>query len=82
MDFGNSCWTFEHYSYSIQTLEYKGIETILRFDYNEKADIWSLACMVYELITGVYLFRPKENNGVSKEEDLLALMTETLGPIP
>ncbi|MFN9959682.1 MAG: protein kinase domain-containing protein [bacterium] len=42
----------------MQTLEYRGIETILGFEYNEKVDIWSLGCMIYELITGRYLFEP------------------------
>ena len=44
--------------------------------------------MVYELITSEYLFRPKESyniikgGNISKTEDHLALMMETLGAIP
>ena len=68
--------------------EYRGIETILGFDYENNCDIWSLACMLYELLTNNYLFRPKDGshylelgNGYTEHNDHLALMIETLGAI-
>lgn len=50
--------------------------------YDEKVDMWSLGCMIFELITGDYLFKPKTRSDYSEDEDHLALMIETLGPIP
>lgn len=38
--------------------------------------------MIFELLTGKDLFRPKKGKTYSKNEDHLALMIETLGAIP
>ena len=62
LDFGNACWKETHFTQNIQTREYRGIETILGFDYEDNCDIWSLACMIYELLTNNYLFRPKDGS--------------------
>jgi serine/threonine-protein kinase SRPK3 len=40
-----------------------------------------LGCTIYELITGDYLFKPQKGSNFSTEEDHLALMIETLGPM-
>jgi serine/threonine protein kinase len=82
LDFGNGCWTNKHFTQNIQTREYRGIETILDFEYQDNVDIWSLACMVFELLTADYLFKPKQTKYASEDDDHLALMIETLGPIP
>ena len=34
-----------------------------------EADIWSLACMVFELATGDYLFDPKASDEYPRDED-------------
>jgi hypothetical protein len=41
--------------------------------------MWSLACTVFELVTGDYLFEPKKGKHFSKNEDHLALIAELLG---
>merc|ERR1719313_649435 len=58
-DLGNACWTTKHFSDDIQTRQYRGPETIINAGYDCSADIWSLACMTFELVTGDYLFDPK-----------------------
>ena len=61
IDFGNGCWVNKHFTQNIQTCEYRGIETILGLNYEANCDIWSLGCMVFELITNNYLFDPKSS---------------------
>ena len=53
---------------------------ILGGEYDESADIWSLACMLFELVTGDYLFDPKKGKTYRKNDDHLALITELIGP--
>mmetsp|Transcript_2382 Transcript_2382/g.3637 ORF Transcript_2382/g.3637 Transcript_2382/m.3637 type:complete len:138 (+) Transcript_2382:1438-1851(+) len=78
-DMGNACYLDKHYSDIIQTREYRSPEVIMGGDYDESADIWSLACMVFELVTGDYLFDPKKGKTFRKNDDHLALITELIG---
>ena len=51
-------------------------------NYNTTADIWSFACMIFELITGDFLFEPKRGQYYDKDDDHLAQMIELLGKLP
>ena len=44
--------------------------------------MWSLACMIFELVTGDFLFEPRAGREYSRDEDHLAQMIELLGKIP
>lgn len=79
VDMGNACYTHEHFSDIIQTREYRSPEVMINADYDTSADMWSLACMVFELITGDYLFDPKKGKTFKKNDDHLALITELIG---
>jgi serine/threonine-protein kinase SRPK3 len=81
-DLGNACWTDKHFSEDIQTRQYRSPEVLMGSGYDTSADIWSLACMVFELVTGDYLFDPKGSDEYPRDEDHLALIIELLGPIP
>ena len=81
VDMGNACYTDKHYSDVIQTREYRSPEVILEGEYDESADIWSLACMVFELVTGDYLFDPKKGKTYSKNDDHLASVSELIGEL-
>lgn len=81
-DLGNACWVNHHFSTEIQTRQYRSPEVILGIDYNHTADIWSFACMLFELLTGDFLFDPRSNDEFGKDEDHLAQMIETLGLMP
>jgi serine/threonine protein kinase len=81
-DLGNACWLNRHFAEEIQTRQYRSPEVILGAGYSCSADLWSLACMCFELITGDYLFDPKTAEEYSRDEDHLALCMELLGEMP
>merc|ERR1740121_673805 len=81
-DLGNACWVERHFSDEIQTRQYRSPETIINAGYDTSADLWSLACMIFELVTGDYLFDPKASEEYPRDEDHLALFVELLGPMP
>lgn len=90
-DFGNSCFADGILNELIQTRQYRSPEVLLGLNYDSSADIWSLACMTFELATRHHLFDPtlsdsdKEEN--SKNRELfdavhLSMIESVLGPIP
>jgi len=79
VDLGNACWTFKRFTEDVQTREYRAPEAILGATYGTEIDIWSVACIVFELLTGDFLFNPKAGKHYSKSEDHLALMIELIG---
>eukprot|EP01006_Ploeotia_vitrea_P036520 TRINITY_DN66028_c6_g1_i1.p1 TRINITY_DN66028_c6_g1~~TRINITY_DN66028_c6_g1_i1.p1 ORF type:complete len:745 (+),score=378.50 TRINITY_DN66028_c6_g1_i1:260-2236(+) len=83
-DLGNACWVNRHFTDDVTTRQYRAPEVIVGCPYSTPIDVWSLACIVFELITGDYLFDPKEDPDErhSRDEDHLALMTELLGKFP
>ncbi|CAD7930627.1 unnamed protein product [Amoebophrya sp. A25] len=82
VDLGNACWTHTHFSDDIQTRQYRSPEVMIGSGYDTSSDIWSLACMTFELLTGDYLFDPKPSDEYPRDEDHLALCVELLGKIP
>jgi serine/threonine-protein kinase SRPK3 len=84
VDFGNACWTYSHFTEDIQTRQYRSPEVILGLRYTSQCDIWSLACVIFELVTGDILFDPREDskNIFSREANHLSLISELLGPLP
>ncbi|KAL5196711.1 hypothetical protein ABZP36_000223 [Zizania latifolia] len=82
VDFGNACWADKQFTDFIQTRQYRAPEVILGSGYSFPVDMWSFACIAFELATGEMLFTPKEGQGYSEDEDHLALMMEVLGKIP
>ncbi|XP_038578658.1 SRSF protein kinase 1a isoform X2 [Micropterus salmoides] len=81
-DLGNACWVHKHFTEDIQTRQYRSLEVLIGSGYSTPADIWSTACMAFELATGDYLFEPHSGEDYSRDEDHLALMIELLGKIP
>ncbi|XP_010891689.3 SRSF protein kinase 3 isoform X2 [Esox lucius] len=81
-DLGSSCWVYKHFCEEIQTRQYRSLEVLLGSDYGPPADIWSVACLAFELVTGDSLFEPKAGKTFSVEEDHIAHIIELLGKIP
>ncbi|XP_059296541.1 uncharacterized protein LOC132049661 isoform X2 [Lycium ferocissimum] len=82
VDFGNACWTYKQFTDNIQTRQYRCPEVIVGSKYPTSADLWSFACICFELATGDALFDPHSGDNFDRDEDHLALMMELLGTMP
>ncbi|QCD88080.1 Protein kinase [Vigna unguiculata] len=82
VDFGSACWTYKQFTNDIQTRQYRCPEVLLGSKYSTPADLWSFACICFELATGDVLFDPHSGDNYDRDEDHLALMMELVGKIP
>ncbi|KAG0131672.1 hypothetical protein HOY82DRAFT_331171 [Tuber indicum] len=74
IDFGSSCFEHEKVYTYIQSRFYRSPEVILGMTYGMPIDMWSLGCILAELLTGYPIF-PGEN-----EQEQLACIMEVFGP--
>ncbi|XP_073498869.1 SRSF protein kinase 3-like [Phyllobates terribilis] len=81
-DLGSACWTYKPFSEEIQTQQYRALEVLLGSGYSTPADIWSTACMAFEMATSFYLFEPQAGKNFSRDDDHIACIIELLGRIP
>ncbi|XP_034392233.1 SRSF protein kinase 3 [Cyclopterus lumpus] len=81
-DLGNACWVHKHFTEDIQTRQYRALEVLIGAEYGPPADIWSTACMAFELATGDYMFEPHSGEDYTRDEDHIAHVIELLGSIP
>ncbi len=81
-DLGNACWTDHHFTNDIQTRQYRCPEVIIGAKWGPSADMWSAACMFFELLTGDYLFDPAPGSKYNKDDDHIAQIIELLGDFP
>ncbi|KAJ4840579.1 hypothetical protein Tsubulata_006298 [Turnera subulata] len=68
VDFGNACWTHKQFTNDIQTRQYRCPEVILGSKYSTSADLWSFACICFELATGDVLFDPHSGENFDRDE--------------
>ena len=80
-DLGNATPTRKHYTEDIQTRQYRAPEAIVgRTDWGATADMWSVACVLFELLTAEYLFDPQSQGDLfGKDDDHVAQIIELLG---
>lgn len=69
IDFGSSCYTSEKVYTYIQSRFYRSPEVILGMVYDQRIDMWSLGCILAELITGHPLFM-----GENEKEQIACIM--------
>lgn len=82
-DLGNATWVEHHFTDDIQTRQYRCPEVILGARWGTSADIWSVACIIFELLTGGdYLFDPASGSRYSKDDDHIAQIMELMGEFP
>ncbi|RZC82391.1 hypothetical protein C5167_045178 [Papaver somniferum] len=68
VDFGNACWTYKQFTSDIQTRQYRCPEVLLGSKYSTSADLWSFACICFELATGDVLFDPHSGDNFDRDE--------------
>ena len=76
IDFGCSCPSGEMPFSYIQSRFYRAPEIVLGLPYGPPIDIWSFACVIYELLTGKVLFEGED------EFELIQLQMGLLGVPP
>lgn len=73
----------DHKNTNITTLWYRAPEIYLDIDYSYEIDIWGFGCILYELITGKALFRPKcTNDNTLNNKKLYELHISFIGKCP
>ena len=83
-DLGNATPSKQHYTEDIQTRQYRAPEAILgRRDWGTRVDIWSVACVIFELLTAEFLFDPHgQGESFTKDDDHMAQIIELMGDFP
>jgi serine/threonine-protein kinase SRPK3 len=66
----------------IQTRYYRAPEIVLKCGFDERCDIWSLGCSIYELLTGDILFDPEKDGSYSRDFHHIYWFYEICGDIP
>ncbi|QRV92958.1 Serine/threonine-protein kinase [Ceratobasidium sp. AG-Ba] len=80
VDLGEAHWSHHHFTDKIQPLALRAPEVILGYSWDTAVDIWSLGCLIIELLTRSPLFAINPFlEGWTEDEDHLAQMTEVLG---
>lgn len=83
IDFGNAERLDKKIQDEIMIRNYRPPENIMNDYYDEKADVWSVGCIIYEIFTGDYLFEVDKNQKtIEKDREHLHQMFEILGKIP
>ena len=78
IDFGGATYAKDSHTLIINTRQYRAPEVILEnHSWDEKSDIWSMACIVIELYTGELFFDTHDNN-----LEHLAMIEKQCGAIP
>lgn len=82
-DLGNATYAHDHVSDHIQTRQYRAPEVLLKYkSWGASADVWLIGCLIFELITGDFLFDPHDGATFTKDEDHMAQIIELLGEFP
>ena len=76
IDFGSATFEYDHHTSIVSTRHYRAPEVILGCGWSYECDIWSIGCILSELLQGDVFFDTHENM------EHLALMEKALGPIP
>lgn len=76
IDFGSTAFKNGHHPKVVSTRHYRAPEIILGLGWSFPCDMWSIGCVLFELIAGEALFQTHEDS------EHLAMMKAALGPCP
>ncbi|XP_054789261.1 serine/threonine-protein kinase AFC3 [Prosopis cineraria] len=76
IDFGSTAFDNQDHSSIVCTRHYRAPEIILGLGWSYPCDLWSVGCILVELISGKALFQTHDNL------EHLAMMERVLGPLP
>ncbi|KAJ2516362.1 serine threonine protein kinase CMGC group [Coemansia sp. RSA 1939] len=76
IDFGSATFNNEYHSQVVSTRHYRAPEIILNLGWSFPCDMWSIGCIILELLTGEALFQTHDNN------EHLAMMEVVVGKAP
>lgn len=76
IDFGSATYIYEECQDYVQTRPYRAPEIIFGCEYDFAVDIWSLGCILYELITSKVLFGQKNLHQILSQLISLTLSQE------
>ncbi|PAA51521.1 hypothetical protein BOX15_Mlig029172g1, partial [Macrostomum lignano] len=76
IDFGSATFDHEHHTKIVSTRHYRAPEVVLELGWSHPCDVWSIACIVFELYTGECLFMTHDNL------EHLAMMERCFGRLP
>merc|ERR1712187_594311 len=76
IDFGSTALENQYHSSVVSTRHYRAPEVVLGLGWSYPCDLWSVGCLLIELLNGVCLFQTHETL------EHLAMMEAQLGKIP
>eukprot|EP00004_Rigifila_ramosa_P025983 TRINITY_DN7909_c0_g1_i1.p1 TRINITY_DN7909_c0_g1~~TRINITY_DN7909_c0_g1_i1.p1 ORF type:complete len:419 (-),score=60.85 TRINITY_DN7909_c0_g1_i1:38-1294(-) len=76
IDFGSATFEYEHHTTIVTTRHYRAPEVILEAGWSYACDVWSVGCILIELMTGDALFQTHSNR------EHLAMIEVACGPFP
>eukprot|EP01012_Entosiphon_sulcatum_P035075 TRINITY_DN4453_c0_g1_i5.p1 TRINITY_DN4453_c0_g1~~TRINITY_DN4453_c0_g1_i5.p1 ORF type:complete len:292 (+),score=45.25 TRINITY_DN4453_c0_g1_i5:82-957(+) len=76
IDFGSSIFEHQHHAALIQTRHYRSPEVILGLGWSFPTDMWSVGCILVELLTGDALFQTHDS------QEHLCMMKKVFGHFP
>lgn len=76
IDFGSAIFDSEPHGVTVTTRHYRAPEVLMELGWSHPCDVWSVACIIFELFTGLTLFQTHDNR------EHLAMMERIVGNIP
>jgi len=79
IDFGSALYADRHHTHLVQTRHYRAPEVILGIPWHKPIDIWSVGCIIIELLTGRMVFNTHDSiDHLNQIQRLIGKMPDNL----